>query len=74
MTKYNGKEGRAGLLFFVVMLILLVAYFITTRTGSSVPEISYTDFLEYVKTSKITEVHIKDGSSISGVIQAANGQ
>ena len=74
MTKYNGKEGRAGLLFFIVMLILLVAYFITTRTGSSVPEISYTDFLEYVKTSKITEVHIKDGSSISGVIQAANGQ
>ena len=74
MTKYNGKEGRAGLLFFAVMIILLVAYFITTQTETSVPEISYTDFLEYVKTSKITEVHIKDNSTIIGVIQASNGQ
>ena len=74
MTKYNGKEGRAGLLFFAVMIILLVVYFITTQTETSVPEISYTDFLEYVKTSKITEVHIKDNSTIIGVIQASNGQ
>ena len=74
MIKYNGKEGRAGLLFFALMVILLCAYFIMTRAESSVPEISYSDFLDYVKTSKITEVTIKDSTTIIGVIQAANGQ
>ena len=74
MTKYNRKEGRAGLFFFLAMIILLVGYFIASKTSSSVPEISYTDFLEYVETSKISEVHIKDNSSITGIIKASNGQ
>ena len=74
MTKYGGKEGRTGLLFFVAMLILLCAYFIMTKADSSVPEISYTDFLEYVEVSQVTEVNIKDGKIITGLIQSSNGQ
>ena len=72
--KYGGKEGRTGLLFFVAMLILLCAYFIMTKADSSVPEISYTDFLEYVEVSQVTEVNIKDGKIITGLIQSSNGQ
>lgn len=74
MTKHNRKEGRAGFFFLLTMILLLVVYFIATKTESSIPEISYTDFLEYVKTSKVTEVRIKDNSSIIGIIQASNGQ
>ncbi len=74
MIKLGGKEGRAGFLFFVMMMILLCAYFIMTRTDSSGPEISYTDFLEYVDMSKVTEVNIKDGRTINGLLQSSNGQ
>ncbi|MCR4940981.1 MAG: ATP-dependent zinc metalloprotease FtsH [Treponemataceae bacterium] len=74
MKKNNGREGRAGLIFFVTMIILLVVYFIATRSGSAIPEISYTDFLEYIKASKVTEVYIKDNSTVTGIIQASNGQ
>ena len=74
MIKLGGKEGRAGFLFFVMMMILLCAYFIMTRTDSSGAEISYTDFLEYVDMSKVTEVNIKDGTTINGLLQSSNGQ
>lgn len=70
----NKKSGRFGFLFFAVMLILFVIFVIFGNQDSSVPSISYTDFIEALESNTIIDVTIIDGKTVQGKMRSSNNQ
>ncbi len=67
----NAIIVRMMIVAVLVMTFLLVVFNFYKPTQT---QVSYSDFLSYVQSGKVTEVLIADGKNISGVMQLSEGK
>lgn len=68
---FNFKKNKSALIFLVLIIALFVFLFMYQGMGTST-EISYSQFLEYLKQDHISSVKIIDHSRIEGAISRSN--
>jgi cell division protease FtsH len=73
MGKGIHSGGRLGMVFFVIALLALLGYMVFGQQ-TTVPKISYTEFLSSIKKNQVSEVQIVDKETIQGLIVSVNGQ
>jgi cell division protease FtsH len=68
-----GKPNRFALFFFLIVAGIFIAYFFRTDT-SSIQEIPYSAFTNYLDRSEITSVKILDNNIIEGTLRGVSGE
>ncbi|HZK20596.1 MAG TPA: ATP-dependent metallopeptidase FtsH/Yme1/Tma family protein, partial [Treponemataceae bacterium] len=66
------SSGRLGMVFFIVTLIAFAVYFVFNKQ-TTVPEISYSEFITSVKNDTVVEIQIVDNTIIQGLIVSSTG-
>ena len=68
------KRGRFGLIFFICMLSVFCVYMIYSSSKTTIPEITYSRFIQAVLDQQVTEVHIVGNRVIQGVMRSSNNE
>ncbi|MBO5236711.1 MAG: ATP-dependent zinc metalloprotease FtsH [Spirochaetaceae bacterium] len=63
----EGCRPSFGFVFFAMMLIISALFYIFSSRLTRAPEISYSDFLDSLKSGQVIEVVITNGSVIEGL-------
>lgn len=63
----EGCRPSFGFVFFAMMLIISALFYIFSSRLTRTPEISYSDFLDSLKSGQVIEVVITNGSVIEGL-------
>jgi cell division protease FtsH len=69
----GGRPNRAALVFFLVMVVLFVAYLFRGRGGTTAREIRYSDFLRYIDQNQVESVTIHDTNTVDIFLRGNNG-
>ncbi|QQO11145.1 ATP-dependent zinc metalloprotease FtsH [Breznakiella homolactica] len=69
----TGRPNRFALIFFLVMVGLFIAYFFRSDT-SSIQEIPYSTFTNYLDRNEVVAVKILDNTTIEGTVKGASGE
>ena len=56
------------------MLILFIVFVFFGQSDSSIPTVSYSEFMEALESNAVTEVTIVDGKTVQGRMRSANNQ
>ncbi|MDR1566582.1 MAG: ATP-dependent zinc metalloprotease FtsH [Treponema sp.] len=63
----QGRPNRFALVFFLIMVVLFIAYFFRTSEGPAKQEIPYSEFTKSLDLNVITEVTIHENNIIEGI-------
>ncbi|MDR2618868.1 MAG: ATP-dependent zinc metalloprotease FtsH [Treponema sp.] len=63
----QGRPNRFALVFFLIMVVLFIAYFFRTSEGPAKQEIPYSEFTQSLDLNVITEVTIHENNIIEGI-------
>ena len=72
----NKNQTNAILLRMMIVAVLIMTFMLVVFNfyKPTQTQLSYSDFLSFVESGKVTEVLISDGKNISGVMQLSDGK
>ena len=72
----NKNQPNAILLRMMIVAVLIMTFMLVVFNfyKPTQTQLSYSDFLSFVESGKVTEVLISDGKNISGVMQLSDGK
>jgi cell division protease FtsH len=70
----QGRPNRFALVFFLIMVVLFIAYFFRSNEGPSKQEIPYSEFTKSLDLNEITEVTIHENNIIEGIRRTGNSR
>ncbi|ADK80943.1 ATP-dependent zinc metalloprotease FtsH [Sediminispirochaeta smaragdinae] len=71
--KFDFNKNRFALFFLISLIIMFVLLFMMNSGGGEM-EISYSNFLNYLKEGQVDAVKILDNSEIRGTMKSSDGQ
>lgn len=64
----SGCHGRFSAVFLGVVVVVTILFFLLNNSLKSLPEISYSSFLDAIENNRVIEVEITNNSLIEGVM------
>ena len=74
-NNHDNPPPRSGFGFFLIAILLAILglYFFVDGRNSTIPVMSYSEFLKAVRDGSVTEVRIIDGAQIHGALRGTGG-